>query len=146
MIPIVYDTGRLYPGGRCSSREVGPEKVLFDHSAQYLSVAKGKGEGEDEELVHNERWMEWVSDMKSQGVLREWTGAIGTLYKGKFKAQNKDEIEALIGKNGMRSIPLYLSEGLHIDRPKWVRTYMHTYYTVCSDIQKSHHHHHFPLL
>ena len=67
--------------------------------------------------------MEWVDDMKAKGVLREWKGAIGTLYKGgKFLPSTSDSetTEALIGAGGMRSIPLYLAEGIRLDRPKWV--------------------------
>ena len=127
---LLFDTGRLAPGGRCSSKTVavdgGKTKVLFDHSAQFLSAPLSPSPPSSPSAT----WDQWVQEMESQGVLREWDSQkIGTLQKGgKFTPRastTTPQPRALVSSQGMRAIPNFLAQGLHIDRPKWVSKAKH---------------------
>ncbi len=123
---LLFDTGRLAPGGRCSSKTVvidgGNTKVLFDHSAQFLSAPLSLSPPSSPSAT----WDQWVQEMEAQGILREWNSQhIGTLKRGgKFTPRasttTPPQPRALVSPQGMRAIPTFLAQGLHIDRPKWV--------------------------
>ncbi|GAB5030614.1 fad nad-binding oxidoreductase family protein [Nannochloropsis oceanica] len=123
---LLFDTGRLAPGGRCSSKTVvidgGKTNVLFDHSAQFLSAPISPSPPSSPSAT----WDKWVREMEAQGILREWDSkSIGILERGgKFipraSTTTPPQPRALVSPQGMRAIPTYLAQGLHIDRPKWV--------------------------
>lgn len=131
--PVVFDTGVHAPGGRCSSRALTVENVtgaggqpkkqrlLLDHSAQFLSVPADREAAMASADAGTRRWLEWVGEMEAKGLLREWDGErIGTLQRGgKFTPRESKE-PAMVGVGGMRAIPNYLAEGIQQDRPKWV--------------------------
>lgn len=130
--PVVFDTGVHAPGGRCSSRALTvdgtdaggqpkKQRLLLDHSAQFLSVPADREAAMASADAGMRRWLEWVGEMEEKGVLREWDGTrIGTLQRGgKFTPRESKE-RAMVGGGGMRAIPEYLAEGIQLDRPKWV--------------------------
>ena len=87
-IPTVFDTGRLRPGGRCSSRLPGDQgtkdgasksqildSIVIDHAAQILTIPKGKGFEAFEEQVR-----QWEAD----GVLKKFPdGSVCDIVDGK---------------------------------------------------------------
>lgn len=92
--PTVFDTGRLRPGGRCSSRQPGDKskdknenrdrilnRFVIDHAAQILTV---KDDGKFDEFMNQIR--AWVND----GVLREFPpGSVVEILKdNKANQQN----------------------------------------------------------
>jgi len=125
---LLFDTGRLHPGGRCSSKMLkvdgGKTQVLFDHSAQFLSAPSSYVSTSPSSP--SDTWNKWVCEMECDGVLREWDSQrIGTLSRGGvFSPRATDsggvQPRALIGSGGMRAIPAYMARNLEIDRPKWV--------------------------
>jgi hypothetical protein len=126
--PIVFDTGVHAPGGRCSTRALAmadkKQRLLIDHSAQFLSVPADRAAAMAAADDGTRRWLEWVGEMEAKGLLREWDGQrIGTLQKGgRFtpRASSSSGERAMVGVGGMRSIPTFLAEGVQVSRPKWV--------------------------
>ncbi len=132
LTPVVYDTGVHAPGGRCSTRTLTvddrsgskklQQRLLMDHSAQFLSAPADMAKALATADEGTRRWLEWVAEMEGKGLLREWDGQrIGTLGKGgRFTPRASGDQRALVGVGGMRAIPTYLEEGVQVCRPKWV--------------------------
>jgi len=118
----VYDTGRLRPGGRCSSRFAGDvpkegaapsylSNILYDHAAQILSAPKGPiFEAFDSQL---RCW-------EDQGVVKSIP------RDGVFRL-NEEGLELVDmacyhGVNGMASIPLALldDKSFRVEQDVWV--------------------------
>ncbi len=130
--PTVFDTGRLRPGGRCSSRIPGDKaknrnenndrilnRYVIDHAAQILTV---KDDG-----LYNE-FMDQVRTWEKNGIVKEFPlGSVVEILTDKKAAQNNEEsqpskpyirpingdrnlnsekpIKMYYGVNGMGSIP-----------------------------------------
>ena len=106
----VYDTGRLRPGGRCSSREAGDRpkeqeeltfpllsKYKYDHAAQVLTVPESP-------LFQD--FSQQVSDWEDAGVLKKFTtNSVFNIYSAdNVKPCPNDNL--YFGSKGMGSIPL----------------------------------------
>lgn len=122
--PVVFDTGVHAPGGRCSTRAltVGTQRVMMDHSAQFVSTPLDLEQAKATADEGTRRWLEWVGEMEAKGVLKEWGATkLGTLRKGgAFTPRQKNEERALVGAGGMAAIPVFLADGVEVQRPKWV--------------------------
>ena len=121
-IPTVFDTGRLRPGGRCSSRLPGdPMKKdhtstqaypllsshIIDHAAQIITVPK--------ELTH---FAKQVQDWEAQGIIQQFTpGTVCDVICSKgtpcrivpLNSPNQN-VNMYYGVNGMGSIPWTMSK------------------------------------
>ena len=119
----VFDTGRLRPGGRCSSRQVGDQpkedsdatypilsKHIIDHAAQILSVPDEKG---------YEAFQSQVDQWEVDGVVRKYPeGAVCDIltdrkYGKPFYIRSinaKNDKPMYYGANGMGSIPADLAK------------------------------------
>jgi predicted NAD/FAD-dependent oxidoreductase len=122
----VMDTGKRAIGGRCSSRaiSVGDERVVFDHSAQMISLSAAGASSPFGDVVHAG---------VASGALREWNAEnLGVLSR----ADGGSEFELTRGAlseggtrffagadDGMAALPKLLAEALPrdaIQRPVWV--------------------------
>lgn len=126
--PTVFDTGRLRPGGRCSSRLVGDrpkdgeEKLpllsssLFDHAAQIITVNPND---------NNSGFAQQVSRWKDEGIVKQYTpGSVCSLVKegSKLSVIPLDTSNMYYGVNGMGSIPqAMVKEGqFPVEQDVWV--------------------------
>lgn len=132
-VPTVFDTGRLRPGGRCSSRLPGDQGTkggasktqildsgVVDHAAQIVSIPKGKGFEAFESQVR-----QWEAD----GVLKKFPdGSVcdvvdGTKSKDEGFQLKKVNGEMWYGNGGMSSLPEAIASGKHefrIEQDVWV--------------------------
>ena len=121
-IPTVFDTGRLRPGGRCSSRLPGDpvkedhasaqtypllSKHIIDHAAQILTVPKGL-------TLFEKQVQEW----ESQGIIQQFTpGTVCDIICSKgtpcrivpLNSLNHN-VNMYYGVKGMGSIPWSMSK------------------------------------
>jgi len=108
--PTVFDTGRLRPGGRCSSRLPGDApknrrgasrgtvlgNVVIDHAAQILTVPKGEGFGEFAAQV--EKWEE-------EGVIEPFPrGSVCDILHDKKAKEEEDGDEGSGKPFSLRSV------------------------------------------
>lgn len=134
----VFDTGRLRPGGRCSSRLVGDlpkedapkdqypilSKQIIDHAAQILTVPGAKG---------YEEFQRQVDEWEAQGIIVRYPkGTVCDIIDkkngdGGFSLQpiNKEDNDKALyyGSGGMGSIPLSMARSggtFHIEQDVWV--------------------------
>ena len=123
----VFDTGRLRPGGRCSSRLAGDaskpddereypllSRHLYDHAAQILTLPSGKDMFAD--------FVAQVQDWESRGVIRRFPR--DTVYHI-HSAENivpLPESNLYYGFNGMASLALDLVKGCRftVQQDVWV--------------------------
>lgn len=132
-VPTVFDTGRLRPGGRCSSRLPGDMdknngssksqiigSVVVDHAAQIVSVPKSKG---------FDAFANQVKDWEEDDILRRFPqGAVCEIVSGKTKEDQfqlkKVEGDMYYGNGGMHSIPKAIIESgenaFEINQDVWV--------------------------
>ena len=131
-VPTVFDTGRLRPGGRCSSRLPGDQgakngasksqildSIVIDHAAQILTTPKGKGFEAFENQVR--RW-------EADGVLKKFpTGSVCDIVDGKGKDEafqiKQVNGDMWYGNGGMSAIPQAIASGGHdfkIEQDVWV--------------------------
>ena len=135
-LPTVFDTGRLRPGGRCSSRFPGDEpkedddpsvhelnyinKVTIDHAAQILSVPPGFDAFGDK-----------VKEWEREGIVRKFPPKTVCNIANPFDRETKRYIKSQIrlwplkgdfyyGVNGMGVIPQTLAKGLDMHQDVWV--------------------------
>lgn len=130
-IPTVFDTGRLRPGGRCSSRLPGDQgtkdgasksqildSIVIDHAAQILTVPKGQG---------FEAFEEQVRHWEAGGVLKKFPeGSVCEIADGKggetFQLK-KVNGEMWYGNGGMSAVPQAIASGkneFRIEQDVWV--------------------------
>jgi len=110
--PTVFDTGRLRPGGRCSSR-LPSDSILsscvVDHAAQVIRVPEGfvdfKGQ---------------VQDWLDAGVLAQFPPNSLTTLTAKSKTAQPVEAEAYYGVGGMHALPASLASGINVVQDCWV--------------------------
>ena len=130
-IPTVFDTGRLRPGGRCSSRLPGDQgtkdgasktqildSIVIDHAAQILTIPKGKGFEAFEEQVR--RW-------EADGVLKKFPdGSVCDIVDGKDAKSfqlKKVNGEMWYGNGGMSAVPQAIASDkneFRIEQDVWV--------------------------
>ncbi|GMH80091.1 hypothetical protein TL16_g08401 [Triparma laevis f. inornata] len=115
-VPTVFDTGRLRPGGRCSSRqpEDSPastfDHCVVDHATQIIRVPPSYTEFKSQVET-------WLSD----GVLASFPpNSIQSITAQSKVAQPIADMEAYYGIGGMQSIPLSLSSGINVVQDCWV--------------------------
>jgi len=114
-VPTVFDTGRLRPGGRCSSRLPGDSdktsgsssknqiigSVVVDHAAQILSVPKSEG---------FEAFANKVKQWEQDGIIREFPrGSVCEIVAGKnnedhFELKKIQGSKMYYGNGGMNSV------------------------------------------
>ena len=136
--PTVFDTGRLRPGGRCSSRLPGDKtkhrnenqnrilnSFVIDHAAQILTVNHNDNSGEYSEFV--KQVQQWEKD----DIVKEFpSGSVVEILKDlRGSNKNKNENQSSIsrpfirtvktqskmyyGVNGMGSIPAAIAYPKH---------------------------------
>lgn len=130
--PTVFDTGRLRPGGRCSSRLPGDppkdpsekhpllDQTVIDHAAQILTVPQN---GYIE-------FQKQVNDWEKQGILKRFSpGSVCDILADNKKSKGKAAFRLkqlsgnmYYGSNGMGSIPTRIgaSKAFPIEQDKWV--------------------------
>lgn len=101
----VFDTGKRYPGGRCSSRylDLGDERIVMDHSAQFLSP-------------QDESFQLWCDNQSE--YIQEWNGRMG-MYAGSMEILS-DLPKRFVGKQGMRSFITALAQNVDIEQDIWI--------------------------
>lgn len=101
----VFDTGKSYPGGRCSSRylHIDGETVVMDHSAQFLSPK-------------DESFQMWCEQQRHH--LQEWQGPIA-IYNGSLHIIH-DLSKRYVGKEGIRSFITALVKDLDVQQNIWI--------------------------
>jgi predicted NAD/FAD-dependent oxidoreductase len=110
---VVFDTGKHGPGGRASSRllEIGGCQHVVDHAVQAFT-AQGT------------EVCQLVNRMEKKGVVRHWTGVVGTLTRdGNFSPRDEATQGPLwIGglQDGIGAIPAWLAEEQDVQRDVWV--------------------------
>ena len=116
--PTVFDTGRLRPGGRCSSRLPGDKprvklgSGVVDHAAQVISIPEGYTE-----------FRQQVRDWVTEGVVAPFppNSVLSLDVKdSEVDAQPKIGFEAYYGVNGISTVPLSLSSGICVVQDCWV--------------------------
>ena len=138
--PTVFDTGRLRPGGRCSSRLPGDKskdkranqntplsKFVVDHAAQILTIPSSD---DDDEWAEFEQQ---VSAWEKSGVLRRFpTDSVVELRdKGGEKGEDitirsmnheQNKSSMYFGAQGMGSIPAAIASGgdFKIEQDVWI--------------------------
>jgi predicted NAD/FAD-dependent oxidoreductase len=111
---VVFDTGKKAAGGRCSSRYVDTigkdTSMIFDHSAQYFSVATSTFAADVAKLSHF-------------GAVKRWDGRIVKIVAPAIS----EELPTIatsnpkyVGTEGMGSFSAALAEGVTVQRPVWV--------------------------
>ena len=132
-VPTVFDTGRLRPGGRCSSRLPGDQDTkggasktqildsgVVDHAAQIVTIPQGKGFA-----AYASQVRQWEAD----GVLKKFPdGSVcdivdGTKSKDEGFQLKKVNGEMWYGNGGMSAIPISIASGKHefrIEQDVWV--------------------------
>lgn len=125
--PTVFDTGRLRPGGRCSSRfpgdrpKDGEEKLpilsnsLVDHAAQIITV----------NLHTDTGFAQQVTKWKEEGVVKQYPdGSVCDLVKNgsKLSVTPLDTSNMFHGVNGMGSIPQRMQKDgqFPVEQDVWV--------------------------
>jgi predicted NAD/FAD-dependent oxidoreductase len=121
--PTVFDTGRLRPGGRCSSRLPGDvpktdddykllSTSIVDHAAQLLTVPIG--------FPH---FSKQVQEWEAQGIVKKFPpGTVCEISQDPFvlKPLNTN-IPMYYGVNGMGDIPVAMSKAInHLHQDVWV--------------------------
>jgi predicted NAD/FAD-dependent oxidoreductase len=122
----VYDTGRLRPGGRCSSRfPFDPikqdeksksfpsllEEYRFDHAAQLIELQNNYPE-------FSQQMMEW----KDKGIVQELSGGVFKVSKD-AEVQPIEDKSFFFGTDGMGNIPLAMMKqcsSFHVEQDTWV--------------------------
>ena len=132
-VPTVFDTGRLRPGGRCSSRLPGDQDTkggasktqildsgVVDHAAQIVTIPQGKGFA-----AYASQVRQWEAD----GVLKKFPdGSVcdivdGTKSKDEGFQLKKVNGEMWYGNGGMSAIPSAIASSEHefrIEQDVWV--------------------------
>ena len=102
----VFDTGKVYPGGRCSSRvvKIGGDEIVIDHSTQFFTA---KSEAFRDFLV-------------SSNDVAIWRGQFGSISNERKFAAIPTELDRYVGVNGVRSFVTSLSANLNVKNPTWV--------------------------
>merc|ERR1719296_39567 len=119
LIPTVFDTGRLRPGGRCSSRYPNDRPAdirqsratllnsfLIDHAAQILTVTKDQ----------DEHFQKQVDKWESDGIVTKFPkgSVIEILSNSKsdtsFRVKELNTNAMYYGTNGMGSLPDAISK------------------------------------
>ena len=124
----VFDTGRLRPGGRCSSRlpsdkakedainyKLLSNTAIVDHAAQILTVPPG--------FTH---FAQQVKEWEAQGIVKQFEQE--TVFEivcqdpvFRLRALNDGpNVRMFHGVNGMGAIPLTMSKGINIQQDVWV--------------------------
>jgi hypothetical protein len=110
-VPTVFDTGRLRPGGRCSSRYPGDKaknrnenkdrilnRFVIDHAAQILTVANADANANagstnsSGSTVHSNAFRDQVKKWEKDGVVKEFPSQsiVEILKDNKTKNENDD--------------------------------------------------------
>mmetsp|Transcript_14440 Transcript_14440/g.22562 ORF Transcript_14440/g.22562 Transcript_14440/m.22562 type:complete len:498 (-) Transcript_14440:75-1568(-) len=132
--PTVFDTGRLRPGGRCSSRLPGDmpkdpsdkhrilDTSIIDHAAQIITVPK--------QLKGFEEFQKQVDTWETQGILRQFPeGSVCDVVTSKKDGKESFRLKPLAnsekmyyGANGMGSIPTSMASGkvFPVEQDVWV--------------------------
>mmetsp|Transcript_23076 Transcript_23076/g.32310 ORF Transcript_23076/g.32310 Transcript_23076/m.32310 type:complete len:506 (-) Transcript_23076:1305-2822(-) len=132
--PTVFDTGRLRPGGRCSSRLPGDmpkdpsdkhrilDTSVIDHAAQIITVPK--------QLKGFEEFQNQVDAWEAQGILRQFPeGSVCDIVTNKKDGQEAFRLKPLkssgnmyYGAKGMGSIPTSMASGkaFPVEQDVWV--------------------------
>ena len=117
--PTVFDTGRLRPGGRCSSRLPNDKpansksnqdsilsNLIIDHTAQILTSPS----------TENEHWCRQIQEWKLHGTIQNYPpNSVVQIKKNQkedstdYFIQSCDTTHMYYGTNGMASIPLSLT-------------------------------------
>ena len=136
--PTVFDTGRLRPGGRCSSRR--PEdreaedndndypllkSTIIDHAAQILSLPGTAGTGEE-----FQEFQKQLTQWEEEGVILKYPeNAVCNILKGDARApgfrlepiNTNPNSPMYYGKEGMGSIPLRMAQDVEqLEQDVWV--------------------------
>ena len=126
--PTVFDTGRLRPGGRCSSRcsgdrpKDGEEKLsilsnsLFDHAAQIISVDPNDTSSD---------FAQQVAKWEAEGIVKRYpSGSVCDITKdgSNLSVTSIDKTSMYHGVNGMGSIPLAMVKDgqFTVEQDVWV--------------------------
>ncbi|KAI4303006.1 hypothetical protein MLD38_038688 [Melastoma candidum] len=106
----VFDTGMHGLGGRMATRMIEPERLVFDHAAQFFTVS-------------DDRFAAMVKGWLDEGLVQDWSGAIGELRAGGHFLPIPSTPHRYIGVGGMRLLAdSLLSKNSLVDvvRPCWV--------------------------
>ncbi|GAV74196.1 LOW QUALITY PROTEIN: NAD_binding_8 domain-containing protein, partial [Cephalotus follicularis] len=106
----VFDTGLHGLGGRMGTRIIGPQPLIFDHSAQFFTVS-------------NPEFAKMVNDWLEEGLVRQWQGTIGELEEGGRFVQLPSSTPRYIAVKGMRSLAdslLSQTRMVSLVRPCWI--------------------------
>ena len=128
---IVFDTGRLRPGGRCSSRYPNDESkqnhgpltyILLDHAAQMITVSKSSLYS-----INQSAFGQQLEEWEKEGIVKRYPKE--SVYESQ-KKKNKDGKSSLLlktlnsndsnsimfyGTNSMGSIPIALANKNNLD-------------------------------
>ena len=111
----MFDTGKKAVGGRCSSRVLSlqGEKVIFDHSAQYIQIDKS---------IVDPIFMNLLESLEAKGVVKEWVGEIGTIdaETNQITTTTNSETTRYVAVNGMGELSKHLADGLEVSQNVWV--------------------------
>jgi predicted NAD/FAD-dependent oxidoreductase len=120
--PTVFDTGRLRPGGRCSSRLPGDVQKtndykllstsIIDHAAQVLTVPMG--------FPH---FAKQVQQWEAQGIVKRFPrGTVCDISQDPFVLKSLNtNVPMYYGVNGMGDIPFTMSKAIdHLHQDVWV--------------------------
>jgi len=130
-LPTVFDTGRLRPGGRCSSRLPNDSqqesresnflsKTIIDHAAQIITIPKGFPE-----------FKKQVKEWEEKGIVKMYAAGtvcdISNPYNQDLKKHDKTKIQLrtlngdmYFGLNGMQSLPMAMLGNCELRQDVWV--------------------------
>lgn len=98
---VVFDTGKKYVGGRCSSRYGPNGGLIHDHSAQMV-------------VARDPLFISWCQEQTEAGFLQPFNGAIS------INSEIIQPNNIFVGKNGMRSVAETLSKDVETRGDTWV--------------------------
>lgn len=86
------------PGGRMATRRMG--ELAFDHGAQYFTA-------------RDPRFARYVESWRSDGIVGEWQGRLGTLRAGELTPKN-DGVQRFVGTPSMSAITRHLARSCEL--------------------------------
>ena len=107
LVPVVFDTGKSAPGGRCSSRRWPTPETIVDHAAQFAAAT-------------TPAFQAYMRGLEAEGLVKLWRGKLGQIdAAGRFDAYD-DAVARYVGSQGMSSIAAAMARGVDVRQDVWV--------------------------
>ena len=105
--PVVFDTGKGAPGGRCSSRRWPTPETIVDHAAQFSAAT-------------TPAFKAYMRGLEGEGLAKLWSGKLGQIDAEGHFTPFDDTVERYVGSQGMGSIAAAMARGVDVRQDVWV--------------------------